>query len=110
MKSRFLMSIIASAIVIAGFGSSKVASAQKLPPGSVLIPQEQIDKLCKPGNFDWALKNHFKGIRLTSQQRNRIRPIYENYRKELQEYLKNGQCTTFYEGEPLFTRRPNYSR
>jgi hypothetical protein len=101
MKSRFLMSIITSAIVLTGFGSSigfsNVASAQNLPPGSQNIPQEMVDRLCKPGNFDWAIRNHYKGIRLTSQQKNRLRPVYENYRKEVQEYMKsnNNGCIDF---------------
>lgn len=95
MKSRFLMPIIASAIVLTGFassiGSSNVASAQSTP-GSTHIPQELINRVCKPGNFDWALRNHFKGIRLTSQQRSRLKPVYENYRKQLREFLKSNNC------------------
>ncbi len=97
MKSRFLMPIIATAILLTGFASSNVASAQNLPPGSQHIPQEMIDRLCKPGNFDWALRNHYKGIRLTSQQRSQLRPVYENYRKEVREYMKsnNNVCLDF---------------
>lgn len=95
MKSRFLMSIIVSAIVLNGFGSSNIASAQNLPSGSIHIPQELIDRVCKPGNFDWALRNHFKGIRLTSQQGSRLKPVYENYRKELRDYLKSNECMDF---------------
>jgi hypothetical protein len=82
MKRRFLMSIMASTIALTGFGSSigfsNVASAQDFPPGSVVIPQAQIDRLCTPGDFNWALRNHFQGIGLTSRQRSRIRPVYEN--------------------------------
>lgn len=100
------MSIIASSIVLTGFGFSNLAFAQDFPPGSIVIPQEQIDKLCKPGDFNWALRNHFKGIRLTLQQRNRIRPAYENYRKELREYLKNNECTVIEPGvDPSFAKQ-----
>lgn len=97
------MSIIASAIVIAGFGASNIASAQS-SSGSIHIPQELIDRVCKPGNFDWALRNHFKGIRLTSQQRSRLRPVYENYRKQLREFLKSNNCIDLGEETVTFSK------
>lgn len=104
MNTLSLTSILVGAMIASGFitiSFSTLASAQNqpdLPPGSVLIPQEQIDRLCNPGDFNWALRNHFRGIRLTSEQRRSIRPIYENYRQELRSHLRNGQCTVIAPG------------
>jgi hypothetical protein len=103
MKSRFLMSIIATSIVVTGFTVSNVAHAQS-DTGSWNISQKDINRVCKPGNFDNALRTQFKGVRgITSQQRSRLRTAYENYRKELREYLKSNQCidlnTGYFTGE-----------